>query len=71
MDFSSTWDFESFADYLCRKGVRKDLVKATISNRVSSELFLSLMEEDLREPAPVIGDRVCLRNILEEVRKVS
>ena len=33
-------------------------------------IFLNLTEEDLKELAPAIGDRIGLRRILEQARKV-
>lgn len=69
MEFSDGWDFEAFADYLRAKGLHEDVVSAVLANRIS-ELFLSLTEGDLKELAPAIGDRLCLRKILEEARKV-
>jgi len=70
MQFSSIWDFEAFTDYLHRKGLHEYVISTVISNRINSELFLSLMEGDLKELALAIGDRLCLRKILEEACKV-
>ena len=51
--------------------MHEDVVSAVLGNRINGELFLSLSESDLKELAPAIGDRVCLRKILEEARKVT
>ena len=71
MEFLDSWDYEEFADYLRKRGVHCDVIKSIIANRIDSGLFLNLTENDLKELAPVIGDRVCLRKILAEARKVS
>ena len=64
------FDFEAFGDFLLEKGLHEDVVATIISNRICSETFLDLTEIDLKELAPTIGDRIRLRNILEETRKV-
>ena len=71
MEFKDSWDCEEFSDYLREKGVHCDLIESIVANRIDSGLFISLSESDLKELAPVIGDRICLRKILEEARKVS
>jgi len=50
-------------------GLHEDVISAIVDNRVSSKLFLE-SEADLKELAPSIGDRLYLRKILEEARKV-
>ena len=64
-------DFEAFGEYLLEKGLHEDVVATIISNRICSETFLALTESDLKELAPTIGDRIRLRNILEETQKVK
>lgn len=64
-------DFEAFGEYLLEKGLHEDVVATIISNRICDETFLALTESDLKELAPTIGDRIRLRNILEETRKVK
>ena len=71
MEFKDLWDCEEFLDYLHEKGVHCDLIESIITNRLDSGLFINLSESDLKESAPVIGDRICLRKILEEARKVG
>ena len=71
MEFSTEWDSEELASYLTEKGLHEDVVANIISNRITSGLFLDLEESDLKELAPAIGDRVTLRKILDEERKVS
>lgn len=64
------FDFDAFGDYLLEKGLHEDVVATIINNRICPETFLDLTESDLKELAPTIGDRIRLRNILEETRKV-
>ena len=71
MEFLDSWNCEEFAEYLHKRGVHDDLIQAIVNNRIDSGLFLNLTEDDLKDLAPVIGDRVCLRKILEEARKVG
>lgn len=71
MKFSTDWDSEEFATYLTDKGLHEDVVANVTSNRITSSLFLDLAESDLKELAPAIGDRISLRKILEEARKVN
>lgn len=63
-------DFEEFGDYLLQNGLHEDVVATVISNRICSETFLHLTESDLKELAPTVGDRIRLRKILEDTRKV-
>lgn len=56
---------------LRKRGLHNDVIYSIATNRIDSGLFLNLTENDLKEMAPVIGDRVCLRKILEEARKVG
>ena len=41
-----------------------------ISNRVASALIVELNEDDLKELAPAVGDRIALRKFLERIKKV-
>jgi len=71
MEICADWDADDFASYLKERGLHKDVVTNIIDNRITSALFLSLNEDDLKELAPTIGDRIALRKILEQARKVS
>ena len=64
-------DCEAFGEYLLEKGLHEDVVATITSNRICSETFVALTESDLKELTPTIGDRIRLRNILEETRKVG
>ena len=71
MEFKDLWDCEEFSDYLREKGVHCDLIESIVANRIDSGLFINLSESDLKELAPMIGYRICLRKILEEAQKVG
>jgi len=71
MEFKYLWDCKEISDYLGEKGVHCDLIESIIANRIDRGFLISLSESNLKELAPVIGDRICLRKILEEVRNVS
>ena len=71
MEFEDSWDCEEFSDYLREKGVHCDLIELIVANRIDSGLFINLSESDLKKLALVIGDRICLRKILEEAQKVG
>lgn len=47
------------------------MMESIVTNKINSRLLLSLTENNLKELARVIRDRVCLRKVLEEVRKVG
>lgn len=70
MEMCVDWDADDFASYLTERGMHKDVVTNITNNRITSALFLSLSEDDLKQLAPMIGDRIVLRKILEEARKV-
>ena len=70
MEFSDGLGFEEFTKYLSAKGLHEDVVSVIFGSRINGELFLSLSEGDLKELGPAIGDRLRLRKILEEARKV-
>ena len=71
MEFSNAFDVEGFAEYLSAKGLHEDVISSVVTNRVTAEIFVSLTEGDLKELAPAVGDRLCLRKTLEEARKVT
>ena len=71
MEFQDSWNCVEFSEYLRKRGLHDDLVESIVTNRIDSGTFLSLTENDLKELAPVIGDRVCLRKVLEEAIKVG
>ena len=70
MEFSSEMSCEDFAAYLEDNNLHEDVISNVISNRVTSSIFLDLTENDLKELAPAVGDRIALRKILDQTRKV-
>ena len=64
------FDYEDFGEFLLGQGLHEDVVSAIISNRICSEAFVDLMESDLKDLTPTIGDRICLRNLVAEAQKV-
>ena len=60
-EFSVEWDTNGFAAFY-----HADISNVT-ENRISSTLFI---EDDLKELAPTIGDRMVLRKVLERAKKV-
>ena len=61
---------DGVAEFLVSKGVRHVLAAEFRRNLVSGAVFLKLTEEDLKELAPLIGERVQLREILKQCRAV-
>ena len=61
MEFSAELTCEDFGAYLKDNGLHEDVISNVIFNRVTSSLFLDLVEDDLRELAPAVGDRIALR----------
>lgn len=70
MEFPPDFSCEDFAAYLQDNGVHEDVVANVNYNRVTSCIFLDLAEDDLKEIAPAVGDRIVLRKILQQARKV-
>ena len=70
MEFSTKLTCEDFAAYLGDNGLHDDVISKVISNRVTSAVFLDLVEDDLNELAPAVGDRIALRKVLDQARKV-
>ena len=59
---------EEFADYLLAKGLHEEVVSNIVANRIDGLLFVGLSEDEIKELAPAIGDRIRLRKILDEER---
>lgn len=70
MEFSSEITCEDFAAYLGDNNLHEDVISNIIYNQVTSSIFLDLTENDLKELAPAVGDRVALRKILDQAQKV-
>ena len=61
-----TLSCEGFSSFLESSGVHEDVISTFVSNRISGSTFLKLSDDDLKELVPVIGDRVFVRELLEE-----
>ena len=70
MEFVVDGSADCLAEYLTAEGIHEDVVAKIIDNRISCALFLDLGEEDLKDLATMIGDRIALRNVLGKARKV-
>ena len=62
----STADFCCFLD---EAGVHEDVTRSFTQNRINGLGFLSLIEDDLKELVPVIGDRICIRRLKDKFEK--
>ena len=61
---------EDLANFLETENVHEDVTSEFIKNRICGQAFLNLSNDDLKELIPVIGDRVCVRGVLEKASKV-
>ena len=61
---------DELVDYLEAKGVSEGVVRNFETNRVSGNAFLRLTEDDLRELAPLIGERTNVRELLKQSKQV-
>lgn len=59
-------EWEEFGDYLLALGLHEDVVSNIVGNRIDGQLFISLSESEIKKLAPESGDRIRLRNILDE-----
>jgi len=71
MEFSVEWDFDEFASFLTYEAVHENVVSNVIANLVTRVLFIELSEEDLKELAPAVGDRIALKKVLGSVIKIT
>jgi len=60
--------YEALGEFLLSKGIDSSVATKILDNRIDGELFVELEEIDLTEIAPVLGDRMRLRKILNTVR---
>lgn len=70
MDEIEKFNCVDFSEFLIREGFHEDVVCAFSSNRICGQTFLLLNEGDLQELLPVIGDRVRIRKLLNEIHQV-
>ena len=52
--------------FLTNKGIQEEVVDALIENEVTGESFLLLTEQEIKEIAPRIGERVKLRQLINK-----
>lgn len=55
---------------LLAKGLHEEVVSNIVANRIDGELFTGLSEVDIKDLAPASGDRIRLRRILDDAKKV-
>ena len=67
-DFSE-FSVEEVVEYLEDKDVGAEVLDNFKTNLVNGEAFMILEEEDLKELAPLIGERTILRQILRTIKK--
>ena len=61
---------DEFADYLEEEGIGEEVVKSFKENKICSATFLELQNDELKELVPVVGSRVKVRKLLENVTQV-
>lgn len=65
-----TMNCDDLVNFLEKENVHEDVISAFIKNRICGQVFLNLSNDELKELIPVIGDRVCVRGIIEKICKV-
>ena len=71
MDSIKEMDIEEFADLLEEKNMHEYIVETCRQNRVSGAVFIELTQEELKELAPLLADRVALRKLQKESIEVQ
>jgi len=62
---------DEFADYLEEEGIGEEVVKSFKENKICGATFLELQNEELKEFVPVVGSRVKVRKLLENMTQVN
>ena len=62
---------DELSAHLLEKGFHLELVASFSRNRIDGATFIDLSEDDLKDLAPVIGDRVNIRKLLAKTREVN
>ena len=57
------YSVEELCEFLRDNHVSSDVSDRVKSNQINGELFLELSSDELKEIAPVLGDRVALRKL--------
>ena len=64
MDKLKNLSVDELCDYLEDSGIEKSLRDRIHLHKIDGAIFASLSDDDLKELAPLIGDRVALKNLM-------
>ena len=64
------FDCDVLGQYLTDQGFHKEVVARFVDNRISGDLLMELVEDDLKAMFPVVGDRMRVGKLLDSIRKV-
>jgi len=64
-------DSTDLGQYLTEQGLHEDAVATIVDNRISGELFMDLTGEDLKDMFPIVGDRMSVHKILQNIQQVA
>ena len=67
MEHITIFDCDDLRDFLVKEGYHEDVVSTFSTNRICSQTFLEMTDEDLKELIPVMGDRIRVRKLLKSV----
>ena len=65
------FDCDALGQYLTDQGFHEEVVAKFVDNRISGDLLIELEEDDLKEMFPVVGDKMRVRKLLDDIRKVD
>ena len=60
---------EDFTSYLERQGLSSDIVDVITKNRLTAATFLELSSEHLKELFPIVGDRISVSKLLQDIKQ--
>ena len=58
---------EELWHYLEEKNIEKPIRDNIRQHKIDGSMFVSLSDEELKELAPLLGDRLCLKRLISEV----
>lgn len=64
-------DSADLGQYLTEQGLHEDAVATIVDNRISGELFMDLTGENLKDMFPIVGDRMSVHKILQNIQQVA
>ena len=64
------YNCQQLSDYLLSNGIREEVAEAFQANVINGDAFFSLLEDDLKELLPVIGDRILIKKLLNKLHEV-